>query len=73
MRQVQTLPVVALCTVFATALLLGACGRAGPPRQPGPKEAITYPRVYPAPDPTLQPRAMTIPVAPVPSAASLQR
>lgn len=31
------------------ALALGACGRVGPPRPPGPQEAITYPRAYPAP------------------------
>ena len=40
-----------LLLALAPALLLAACGRAGPPRQPGPPEAITYPRVYPAPDP----------------------
>jgi len=33
------------------ALALAACGRAGPPRPPGPPEAINYPRVFPAPDP----------------------
>ena len=32
--------------------LAAAMGQpAGPPRPPGPKEAITYPRIYPAPDP----------------------
>ena len=50
---------------MALALLallpLVGCGRAGPPRTPGPREAITYPRAYPAPDPlppmTLPPQA----------------
>jgi predicted small lipoprotein YifL len=37
--------------------LLAACGRAGPPRPPGPPEAVTYPRIYPAPDPVLPPAA----------------
>ena len=41
--------------------LLAACGRAGPPRPPGPREAITYPRVYPAPE--------SAPVPPAPAAA----
>jgi len=35
----------------ATLPLLAGCGRAGPPRPPGPREAVTYPRVYLAPDP----------------------
>ncbi|WP_187830383.1 hypothetical protein [Siccirubricoccus phaeus] len=46
--------------IRALALLalvaLAACGRVGPPRPPGPPEAITYPRAYPAPTPTEQPR-----------------
>ena len=36
---------------LAVLLPLAGCGRAGPPRPPGPKEAITYPRAYPQPDP----------------------
>lgn len=32
-------------------LALDGCGRSGPPRPPGPREAITHPRAYPAPDP----------------------
>lgn len=44
------------CLMLAALLLLGACGRAGPPRRPGPDEAITFPRrIYPAPDPPLVP------------------
>ena len=43
---------IALAAVLAAAV---ACGRAGPPRQPGPREAITYPRLYPAPDRPAQP------------------
>jgi hypothetical protein len=42
---------LALLLLVATLPLLAACGRAGPPRPPGPRGAITYPRVYPAPDP----------------------
>ncbi len=40
--------------------LLAGCGRAGPPRAPGPREAIIYPRTYPAPTPTpaLTPRSV---------------
>jgi predicted small lipoprotein YifL len=42
-----------------TRLLLGllllvplvGCGRAGPPKPPGPREQITYPQAYPRPDP----------------------
>ncbi|MDB5415751.1 MAG: hypothetical protein JWR10_4086, partial [Rubritepida sp.] len=37
-----------LLAVFA-ALALVACGRVGPPRPPGPRDQITYPRPYPAP------------------------
>ena len=38
--------------LLAAALpLLAGCGRAGPPHAPGPREAIIYPRAYPAPEP----------------------
>lgn len=48
----------AFALLLAAALpLLAACGRAGPPRPPGPREAITYPRVYPAPEPPPAPNA----------------
>lgn len=47
---------------------LGACGRAGPPRQPGPKEAITYPRPYPARDPEAMPPAAPPGTGPTPPA-----
>jgi hypothetical protein len=50
-----------LALLAAALPLLAACGRAGPPRPPGPREAITYPRVYPAPE--------TAPVPPAPAAA----
>ena len=52
----------AFALLLAAALpLLAACGRAGPPRPPGPREAITYPRIYPAPE--------SAPVPPAPAAA----
>ncbi len=38
----------ALSLALLTVLALGACGRVGPPRPPGPAEALTYPRGYPA-------------------------
>ena len=47
----MTRAALALLLLAATLPLLAACGRAGPPRPPGPREAITYPRVYPAPEP----------------------
>ena len=42
-----------LAALLALALLapLAGCGRAGPPRTPGPKEQVIYPRAYPKPDP----------------------
>lgn len=46
-------------------LPLAGCGRAGPPRVPGPREAVTYPRAYPAPDP-LPPMSLP-PEAPSPA------
>ena len=47
----MTRAALALLLLAASLPLLAACGRAGPPRPPGPREAIIYPRVYPAPDP----------------------
>jgi len=38
-----------LVLIVLAAGTLAACGRVGPPRPPGPVEAITYPRAYPAP------------------------
>ena len=32
---------------FALLLLLGACGKVGPVRPPGPADQVTYPRLYP--------------------------
>lgn len=37
-----------LTALALAGLALAACGRVGPPRPPGPQEAITYPRSYPA-------------------------
>ena len=34
--------------LLLAGVALAACGRVGPPRPPGPQEAITYPRSYPA-------------------------
>ncbi|UPY39431.1 hypothetical protein [Sediminicoccus sp. KRV36] len=39
----------ALLLTVAASLVLVACGRMGPVRPPGPREAVTYPRGYPAP------------------------
>ena len=52
---------------LALALLalvpLAGCGRAGPPRAPGPKDQIIYPRAYPKAEPLpLPPGAMPRPV-----------
>jgi predicted small lipoprotein YifL len=46
---------LALALLAAPPLLLTGCGRSGPPRPPGPREAITYPRNYPAPEPPATP------------------
>ena len=37
-----------LLSVLLALTLLAACGRAGPPRPPGPADQIVYPRAYPA-------------------------
>ena len=37
----------ALLLGLALALGLAACGKKGAPQAPGPKDQITYPRVYP--------------------------
>ena len=60
----MTRAVLALLLAASLPLLAG-CGRAGPPRPPGPREAITYPRIYPAPE--------SAPVPPAPSEAVPQR
>lgn len=54
-----------LLLLAALPPLLAGCGRAAPPRPPGPREAITYPRIYPAPE--------SAPVPPAPAAAVPQR
>jgi predicted small lipoprotein YifL len=37
----------ALMVVLALGLLLGACGKKGPPDPPGPPDKVIYPRAYP--------------------------
>jgi predicted small lipoprotein YifL len=46
-----------LAALLALAALgsLAACGRAGPPRVPGPKEQVIFPRAYPQYAPQPQP------------------
>lgn len=65
------LATAALLLAVLTPLLAG-CGRAAPPRPPGPREAITYPRIYPAPEsaPVPPAPAATIP-RPAPPAAAV--
>ncbi|WP_280846304.1 hypothetical protein [Roseomonas nitratireducens] len=36
-----------LLVAMAALLLLGACGKVGAVRAPGPQDQITYPRSYP--------------------------
>ena len=36
-----------LAAALLAALLLAGCGRAGPPKVPGPKEEVIYPKAYP--------------------------
>ena len=45
----------ALLALLLLAPPLAACGKVGPPRQPGPASEIIYPRSYPAPDPPPRP------------------
>jgi predicted small lipoprotein YifL len=35
-------------SVLLAVLLLAACAKKGPPKPPGPDEAITYPKSYPS-------------------------
>ncbi len=44
--------VIRLLLALLALVPLAGCGRAGPPRVPGPKEQIIYPRAYPKPDPS---------------------
>ena len=37
----------AVMLLLAAGLLLGACGKKGPPSPPGPANEIIYPRTYP--------------------------
>ena len=43
--------------VLLALATLAACGRAGPPRVPGPKDQITYPQAYPQYAPLPKPDA----------------
>jgi hypothetical protein len=47
-------------------VMLAGCGRTGPPRPPGPPEAVIYPRAYPAREgqATGPARAAPAPIAP---------
>jgi hypothetical protein len=38
---------VLIAWALGVALLLGACGKKGPPSAPGPTSEIIYPRTYP--------------------------
>jgi predicted small lipoprotein YifL len=57
----------------ALVLALPGCGRIGPVKQPGPREAITYPRAYPRytdlpnPNAANQPAARAVPLQAGPS------
>jgi predicted small lipoprotein YifL len=37
-----------LGTALVLCLLLGACGKKGPPDPPGPPDKVNYPRSYPS-------------------------
>ncbi|MGA9868690.1 MAG: hypothetical protein WBQ75_19870 [Acetobacteraceae bacterium] len=39
--------VAVVLAVLVGPLLLGGCGKKGPPSPPGPPSQVTYPRVYP--------------------------
>ncbi|MDB5373399.1 MAG: hypothetical protein JWP04_2041 [Belnapia sp.] len=58
-----------IAVLLALAVPLAGCGRAGPPRPPGPREQLTYPRAYPAPDALPAPLRLappdTAPLAPL--------
>jgi predicted small lipoprotein YifL len=54
---------------LAGVVSLAACGRAGPPRVPGPKEAVIYPRAYPQYPPQPAPQA----APPAPSTPAMPR
>ena len=41
----------ALLALLLLGVPLAACGKVGPPRQPGPASEIIYPRPYPAREP----------------------
>lgn len=60
----------AVVALLALAIPLAGCGRAGPPRPPGPKDQLIYPRPYPRPDP-LPGVAGTLPRVPPPATTSM--
>jgi predicted small lipoprotein YifL len=37
-----------LLVLLGSALVIGACGRKGPPSAPGPPDQVIFPRTYPA-------------------------
>lgn len=55
-----------LLAVLALASL-AACGRAGPPRVPGPPDQVIFPRAYPVEPPRPAPQAA--PESPTPAPA----
>jgi predicted small lipoprotein YifL len=60
-----------LVLVVVPLAALAGCGRVGPPRQPGPREAIVFPRTYPQPDPPRPGDARPgTPALPAPAAAA---
>jgi hypothetical protein len=66
----QVLPL--LCAAVSAAAL-GACGRIGPPKAPGPPSEIHYPRLYPKydlPVPTPPPAPAAVPALELPAPPS---
>ena len=52
-----------LLALLAASALAG-CGRAGPPKAPGPKDQIIYPRAYPNYPKQPEPQGPPAPAAP---------
>jgi len=53
-----------IAALALAALALAACGRIGPVKPPGPREAITYPRAYPKYTDLPRPQDAQLPAAP---------